>query len=64
MDLKTDEKVRQIVREELRDCTVLAVAHRIATIVDFDLIIILDNGQIVETGAPQELLANPESRFA
>ncbi|KAG9076692.1 hypothetical protein FS749_011496, partial [Ceratobasidium sp. UAMH 11750] len=64
MDLKTDEKVRQIVREELSDCTVLAVAHRIATIVDFDLIIILDHGEIVETGAPQELLANPESRFA
>ncbi|KAG8744004.1 hypothetical protein FRC10_010983 [Ceratobasidium sp. 414] len=63
MDLKTDEKVRRIVQEELKDCTVLTVAHRIATIVDFDLIITLDNGEIVETGAPQDLLANPESRF-
>lgn len=64
MDLKTDEKVRQIVREELKDCTVLAVAHRIATIVDFDMIIILDNGEIVEAGPPRELLANPSSRFS
>ncbi|QRV93384.1 ABC transporter [Ceratobasidium sp. AG-Ba] len=64
MDLKTDEKVRQIVQEELKDCTVLAVAHRIATIVDFDLIIILDNGEIVETGAPHDLLADSDSRFA
>ncbi|KAG8697410.1 hypothetical protein FRC09_007892 [Ceratobasidium sp. 395] len=64
MDLKTDEKVRQIVQEELKDCTVLAVAHRIATIIDFDLILILDNGEIVETGAPHDLLADPKSRFA
>ncbi|QRW07534.1 ABC transporter [Ceratobasidium sp. AG-Ba] len=64
MDLKTDEKVRQIVQEELRDCTVLAIAHRIATIIDFDLIIILDNGEIVETGSPHDLLADSGSRFA
>ncbi|QRW07537.1 ABC transporter [Ceratobasidium sp. AG-Ba] len=64
MDMKTDERVRKIIHEELKDCTVLAVAHRISTIVDFDLVMVLDDGVIVETGAPQELLSDPGSRFA
>ncbi|QRV93386.1 ABC transporter [Ceratobasidium sp. AG-Ba] len=64
MDMKTDERVRKIIHKELKDCTVLAVAHRISTIVDFDLVIVLDDGVIVETGAPQELLSDPGSRFA
>ncbi|CAL1707862.1 unnamed protein product [Somion occarium] len=64
LDFETDEKMRQVVRTELADCTVLAVAHRIATIIDFDRIIVVDDGVIVESGSPAELLALPNGRFA
>ncbi|KAG8729967.1 hypothetical protein FRC10_003265, partial [Ceratobasidium sp. 414] len=64
MDPQTDRKVREIVSEELQGCTVLSVAHRIATIVNFDLILVLDDGKLAETGAPQALLADSSSKFS
>ncbi|KAH9831996.1 P-loop containing nucleoside triphosphate hydrolase protein [Rhodofomes roseus] len=64
LDLHTDEKIRAVIRTELSDCTVIAVAHRIATIVDFDFILVMDDGALVEHGTPEDLLARPNSRFA
>ncbi|TFY51002.1 hypothetical protein EVJ58_g10787, partial [Rhodofomes roseus] len=64
LDLHTDEKIRAVIRTELSDCTVIAVAHRIATIVDFDVILVMDDGELVEHGTPEDLLARPDSRFA
>ncbi|KAG9125016.1 hypothetical protein FRC07_009301 [Ceratobasidium sp. 392] len=64
MDPETDRKVRQIIFEELRGCTVLSVAHRIATIVNFDLILVLDDGKLAEIGPPQVLLATSTSKFS
>lgn len=62
-DLETDDRIRRVIEKEMKNCTVIAVAHRIATIIDFDLIIVLDDGVIVESGSPHELLANG-GRFA
>ena len=42
----------------MQDKTVLAVAHRLSTIAALDRLVVLDGGQIVETGSHQELLAN------
>jgi ABC-type multidrug transport system fused ATPase/permease subunit len=39
------------------------IAHRIRTVVDGDLVLVMDRGRIVELAAPHELLARPESRF-
>ncbi|KZT65538.1 P-loop containing nucleoside triphosphate hydrolase protein [Daedalea quercina L-15889] len=64
LDLHTDEKIRTVIRTELSDCTVIAVAHRIATIVDFDMILVMEDGALVEQGTPEELLARADSRFA
>ncbi|KAH8077273.1 P-loop containing nucleoside triphosphate hydrolase protein [Cristinia sonorae] len=64
LDLETDEKMREVIRSELADCTVIAVAHRLATIIDFDMILVMDEGVVVESGTPRELLARPTSRFA
>lgn len=35
-----------------------------ATIMDFDVILVMDEGVVVESGTPQELLTQPSSRFA
>ncbi|KAG8831225.1 hypothetical protein FRC20_008196 [Serendipita sp. 405] len=63
MDLETDERVRRVVESEMKDSTVLAVAHRISTIVNFDLILVLEDGEIVEADSPRVLL-DANGRFA
>ncbi len=45
-----------MIRKEFADKTVVAVAHRLTTVTDFDQIIVLSNGRILETGSPKELL--------
>ncbi|KAJ7624899.1 P-loop containing nucleoside triphosphate hydrolase protein [Roridomyces roridus] len=64
MDHVTDEKIRHVVDSQMKSFTVIAIAHRISTIVNFDKILVLDNGFIAEFEEPQVLLSNPESRFA
>lgn len=63
VDVKTDELMQRIIREKFRDCTVIAVAHRLNTIVDFERIVVLGKGQIVEVGEPQRLLQTTGSAF-
>lgn len=46
-----------LVREKFKAATVLCVAHRLDTIMDFDKVLVLDSGSIIEEGNPRELLA-------
>jgi len=64
MDLDTDERIREIIQTDLKNQTIIAVAHRISTLCDSDLIVVLENGEITESGTPQKLLDDPESKFA
>ncbi|KAJ6524323.1 P-loop containing nucleoside triphosphate hydrolase protein [Mycena capillaripes] len=64
MDHITDEKIRHVVDSQMQGLTVLAVAHRISTIVNYDKILVLDSGSVAEFDDPKTLLSNPESRFA
>lgn len=63
IDLETEDKIVKLVSEKLSGCTVIAVAHRLRTILDFDWILVMDQGRIVEQGRPRELLAQEGSRF-
>lgn len=63
MDLLSEKRILDIVRTEFEGSTVLAVAHRLATIVNFDMIVVLDAGRLVECGHPQELLGKPDGQF-
>lgn len=54
---------QRTIRTEFKDCTVLTIAHRLNTIMDYDKVIILDKGQISEFAAPSELLQNKSSAF-
>ena len=49
---------------EAHDTTMLVDAHRFSTIIDMDLVIVLDQGEIVESGPPQELLRKQGGKFA
>ncbi|KAE9403973.1 P-loop containing nucleoside triphosphate hydrolase protein [Gymnopus androsaceus JB14] len=56
IDHKTDAIIQESLRHELGDATLITVAHRLATIMDFDRIMVLDEGRIVEFDSPKSLL--------
>lgn len=60
---ETDEQISQTIREEFADSTLLVIAHRLRTVIDFNKILVLDAGKIVEYASPSELLADTTSRF-
>jgi ABC-type multidrug transport system fused ATPase/permease subunit len=57
MDTESELLIQQIISKEFADTTVICVAHRLQAIMNFDRIVIMDNGRIVETGSPQDLLS-------
>jgi ATP-binding cassette subfamily C (CFTR/MRP) protein 1 len=63
VDGETDALMQKIVREEFGDCTIVTVAHRLDTIVDSDVVAVLNEGRLVEFGAPGELMKIPSSIF-
>ncbi|PYH38032.1 ABC multidrug transporter [Aspergillus neoniger CBS 115656] len=63
VDIETDRRMQEIIRHEFDGCTIIEVAHRLDTIVDFERVVVLADGRIVECGAPQQLLACDESWF-
>lgn len=64
VDVATDALIQETIRREFADSTVFTIAHRLNTIMDYDIICVLDQGKIVEFAPPQELLADPNSIFA
>ncbi|WP_276352060.1 ABC transporter ATP-binding protein [Cohnella caldifontis] len=56
LDFKTDAKLRAALRQETSDATVLIVAQRVATVMDADQILVLDDGKIAGRGTHRELL--------
>jgi ABC-type multidrug transport system fused ATPase/permease subunit len=60
LDFKTDSKLRQALKREITDATVLIVAQRIGTIMDADRIVVLHDGRITGIGTHRELLKSCE----
>ncbi|ELK33293.1 Multidrug resistance-associated protein 1 [Myotis davidii] len=56
VDLETDDLIQSTIRTQFEDCTVLTIAHRLNTIMDYTRVIVLDKGEIRECGAPSDLL--------
>mmetsp|Transcript_18687 Transcript_18687/g.53532 ORF Transcript_18687/g.53532 Transcript_18687/m.53532 type:complete len:1121 (-) Transcript_18687:563-3925(-) len=59
VDRATDDFVQHTVRAAFRDCTLLTIAHRLQTIADYDKVVVMDAGRVVEVGAPYDLLTAP-----
>ncbi len=57
LDSKSEQAILKSLREIARDHSSLVIAHRLSTIVDADRIMVLDQGQIVEQGSHDDLLA-------
>lgn len=63
VDRQTDQEVQKVIRTEFADCTVVAVAHRLETIGDSDVVVVIDQGSIVEVGDPKMLREEAGSLF-
>ncbi|KAK4773815.1 hypothetical protein SAY87_028834 [Trapa incisa] len=64
IDTATDNLIQKTIRGETQRCTVLTVAHRIPTVIDNDLVLVLDEGKIIEYDSPKVLLDNKLSSFS
>ncbi|KAL5975294.1 hypothetical protein ACLOJK_031973 [Asimina triloba] len=58
VDTATDNLIQQTLRQEFSDCTVITIAHRITSVLDSDMVLLLDNGLIAELDSPDQLLEN------
>ncbi|KAL8839223.1 MAG: hypothetical protein Q9170_001829 [Blastenia crenularia] len=63
VDDSTDTLIQRIIRQKFAKHTIIAVAHKLETIIDFDKVAVLDNGTLKEFDKPHTLLANEDSRF-
>jgi ABC-type multidrug transport system fused ATPase/permease subunit len=63
IDYETDELISTTIRAEFSDSTIITIAHRIHTIIDFDKVLVMHRGTIAEYASPAELLRDTKSRF-
>ncbi|MEK4518012.1 ABC transporter ATP-binding protein [Paenibacillus sp. FSL H8-0122] len=63
LDNESERMVQQAIRKLMKDKTTLVIAHRLSTIQNADVILVMENGEIVERGGHEELLAS-EGRYS
>ena len=56
VDKETDKLLQEALDRANKDVTVIAIAHRLNTIIDFDYVLVLGEGEVLEYGSPAELL--------
>ena len=61
VDHAADERIQRAIRTAMRTTTLLTVAHRLHTVVDYDTILVMGGGKCIEQGSPHQLLQRPES---
>jgi ABC-type multidrug transport system fused ATPase/permease subunit len=63
IDYETDAIIQSTIRTMAQQSSIITIAHRINTIIDYDRILVLDAGKVVEFDSPQTLLNNRRSVF-
>jgi len=64
IDHAADARIQSALRTTMRETTLLTVAHRLHTVVDYDRILVLSAGRCVEAGAPHDLLRQEGSALS
>lgn len=63
IDYKSDALIQQTIRDEFSNSTILTIAHRLRSIIDYDRILVMDAGRVVEYDDPYALISNKETLF-
>ena len=63
IDPNTDKKLHHLIKKEFRDSTIITIAHRLDTIIDYDRVFVFDKGELVESGTPFDFLKDKNSIF-
>lgn len=63
VDHETERAMQEIIRTEFKGYTVVAVSHRLDMIMDFDRVVVMDTGEVVEVGNPAKLAETEGTRF-
>ncbi|GLT66042.1 hypothetical protein SLA2020_384370 [Shorea laevis] len=64
VDSATDGVIQKIISQEFKDRTVVTIAHRIPTVIDSDLVLVLSDGRVAEFDRPAKLLEREDSFFS
>ncbi|KAI3746682.1 hypothetical protein L6452_09121 [Arctium lappa] len=64
VDTATDNMIQKTIREHFSDSTVITIAHRITSVVNSDMVLVLNNGLIEEYDSPTKLLEEKSSSFS
>ncbi|XWS47050.1 hypothetical protein CRYUN_Cryun14cG0120100 [Craigia yunnanensis] len=63
VDSATDNLIQKFIRTEFKNCTVCTIAHRIPTVIDSDVVLVLSDGRVAEFDTPARLLEDKSSMF-
>lgn len=63
VDHHTDRLIQETIRREFLSCTILTIAHRLETIMDYDKVLVMESGRLQEYDTVDNLLATPDSLF-
>jgi ATP-binding cassette subfamily C (CFTR/MRP) protein 4 len=64
VDEDTTKLIMKTIKNHFRYATVITIAHRLATVIDSDLTVVMENGTVAEMGTPKELLSNKNGPFS
>lgn len=56
VDTATDKAIQETLRDEFSKSTIIVVAHRLSTVADFDQLLVLSEGTVIESGSPEQLM--------
>ena len=62
--MAADTRIQDLIRSEFGETTVLTIAHRLATVSEYDRILVLSEGRVVEFDTPSKLLADSSSVYS
>lgn len=63
IDYDSDAKIQQTIRQEFSNSTILTIAHRLRSIIDYDKILVMDAGEVVEFDHPYKLISDKSTTF-
>ncbi|KAI1777454.1 ABC multidrug transporter [Hypoxylon cercidicola] len=63
VDRETEKTMQEVIRTEFREYTVVAVSHRLDMVIDYDRVVVMEKGEVVEVGNPAQLVREAGTRF-